>query len=95
MKKTSNVLQIKQLHFYDIDLNFERCQLIAKSISDDGKLQLWDCKITKPGYEAFSIKLENKHVIQFKERIHCFFQPYHNYIQQHIYIYAKIKPKKP
>ena len=45
-------------------LDRDWCQLIAKSISNEGKLTISNCKITKPGYEAFSIELGDKHVIR-------------------------------
>ena len=47
-----------------MDLNCECGQLVAKSISNDGIMVLNECKITKPGYEAFSIGLRNKQVIK-------------------------------
>ena len=47
-----------------MDLNDECGQLVAKSISNDGILRLQQCKITKPGYESFSVGLGNKQVIK-------------------------------
>ena len=40
-----------------MDLNCECGQLVAKCISNDGRLTLQECKITKPGYESFSVGL--------------------------------------
>ena len=50
-----------------MDLNCEYGQLVAKCISNDGILKLGECKITKPEYEAFSVGLGNKQVIQLFE----------------------------
>ena len=47
-----------------MDLDRDCCQFIAKSISNDGKLTLHECNITKPGYEAFSVELRDKQVIK-------------------------------
>ena len=47
-----------------MDIDNEFAQLIAKNISNDGKLSLNDCKIMKSGYETFSVALVNKHVIK-------------------------------
>ena len=47
-----------------MDLNCECGQLVAKCISNDGKLVLDKYKITKPEYEAFSVGLGNKQVIK-------------------------------
>ena len=47
-----------------MDIDHEFTQLIAKSISNDGKLSLNDCQITKPDYETFSVALGDKHVIK-------------------------------
>ena len=47
-----------------MDLNCECGQLVAKSISNDGILVLQECKITKLGYESFSVGLGNKQVIK-------------------------------
>ena len=47
-----------------MDFNGECGQLVAKSISNDGRLTLQECKITKPGYESFSVGLGNKQVIK-------------------------------
>ena len=98
-EKILNVFQIKEIHFDLIDFDFERCQLIAKSISDDGILHFRDCKFTKPGYEAFSVELGNKHVIQFRKKIYCFFDHatiiYSNTHSYNSYnIHTKIIPKE-
>ena len=47
-----------------IDLDHDCSQFIAKIISNDGKLTLWGCEMTKPGYEAFSVELGDKQVIK-------------------------------
>ena len=47
-----------------MDLNCECGQLVAKSISNDGRLELQEGKITKLGYESFSVELGNKQVIK-------------------------------
>ena len=47
-----------------MDINCECGQLVAKCISNDGTLVLEECKITKPGYESFSVGLGNKQVIK-------------------------------
>ena len=57
-------MQIKQILFDSMDLNGECGQLVAKSISNDGILGLQECKITKPGYESFSVGFGNKQVIK-------------------------------
>ena len=57
-------MQIKEIELRSIDLDFDCGQFIAKSISNDGKLTLWDCKMTKLGYEAFNVKLGDKQVIK-------------------------------
>ena len=63
MWKIFNVLQIKEIHLYSIDLDRDCGQFIAKTLSNDGKLTLKNCKTTKPGYEAFSVGLGDKQVI--------------------------------
>ena len=57
-------MQIKEINLKFIDLDHNCGQFIAKSISNDGTLSLWNCKTTKPGYEAFSIELGDKQVIK-------------------------------
>ena len=47
-----------------MDIDNEFAQLIAKSISNDGELELDQCKITKPDHKAFSVALGDKHVIK-------------------------------
>ena len=47
-----------------MDFNCECSQLVAKSIGNDGILVLQECKITKLGYESFSVELGNKQVIK-------------------------------
>ena len=47
-----------------MDFNCECGQLVAKSISNDGRLGFQECKITKLGYESFSVGLGNKQVIK-------------------------------
>ena len=47
-----------------MDFDCECGQLVARSISNHGELRLVKCKITKPGYEAFSVGLGDKHVIK-------------------------------
>ena len=46
----------------DIDNNF--AQIIANSISNDGKLRLYECKTLKLEYEAFGVALGDKHVVK-------------------------------
>ena len=57
-------MQIKEIWFNSMHLNCECGQLVAKSISNDGIFVLQECKITKPGYESFSVGLGNKQVIK-------------------------------
>ena len=59
-----NVLQIKEIHLTSIDFDCDWCQFIAISISNGGILMLKECKITKPGYEAFGIELGYRQVIE-------------------------------
>ena len=48
-----------------MDLNCECGQLVAKSIiSNNGTLILRECKLTKPGYKAFSVGLGDKQVVK-------------------------------
>ena len=56
-------MQIKEIDLRSIDFDHDCGQFIAKSISNNGKLKLWDCKMTKPGYDAFSVELGDKQVI--------------------------------
>ena len=49
-----------------MDIDNEFAQIIAKSISNDGKLSLYECKILKLEYEAFGVALGDKHVIKNK-----------------------------
>ena len=44
-------------------------QIIAKSISNDGKLSLDGCKITNSDFAAFSIALGDKHVISLLKSV--------------------------
>ena len=63
-QKAFNVLQIKEIELFSIDINHDCGHFIAKNISNDGKLSLTRCKMTKPGYEGFSVELGNKQVIK-------------------------------
>ena len=48
-----------------MDLDCACGQLVARSISNHGGLIVLNkCKITKPGYEVFSVELGDKHVIK-------------------------------
>ena len=55
-------MQIKEIVLSSIDCDRDCGELIAKSINNEMKLTLNECKMTKPGYEAFSVKLGNKQV---------------------------------
>ena len=57
------VLQIKEIKLWYIDLVRGCCQVIGKSISNDGTLELENCKITQFDFEAFSAQLGDKKVI--------------------------------
>ena len=57
-------LQIRNIYLWSIDLDRDCGQFIAKTISNDGKLTLNECKTTKPGYEALSVGLGDKQVIK-------------------------------
>ena len=57
------VLQIKEIKLWYIDLVRGCCQFIGKSISNDGTLELENCKITQFDFEAFSAQLGDKKVI--------------------------------
>ena len=61
--KPLTVLQIKEIVLYDIDLDLGWCQFIGKSISNDGKLILENCKTTEFDFEGFSAQLGDKQVI--------------------------------
>ena len=63
-QKPLTVLQIKEIDLFDIDLDRGCSQFIGKSISNDGKLKLSKCKITKPGFEALNAELGDKQVIK-------------------------------
>ena len=64
LSKALIVLQINKIVFSSIDFTRDCGKLIAKSISNDGKLTLNKCKMTKPGYEAFRAELGDKQVIK-------------------------------
>ena len=57
------VLQIKEIKLSYIDLDRSCCQFIGKSISNDGTLELENCKTTQFDFEAFSAQLGDKQVI--------------------------------
>ena len=58
-------MQIEHICFDSMDLNCECGQLVAKSIiRNEGTLILQECKLTKPGYKAFSVGLGDKQVIK-------------------------------
>ena len=57
------VLQIKEIKLWYIDLVRGCCQFIGKSISNDGTLELENCKTTQFDFEAFSAQLGDKQVI--------------------------------
>ena len=57
-------MQIKEIYLDAIDLDRNCSQFIAKSISNNGKLTLWCCEMTKPGYDAFNVELGDKQVIK-------------------------------
>ena len=57
------VLQIKEIKLWYIDLDRSCCQFIGKSISNDGTLELENCKTTQFDFEAFSAQLGDKQVI--------------------------------
>ena len=57
-------MQIKEIYLGAIHLDTNCNQFIAKSISNDGKLSLWGCEMTKSGYNAFSVELGDKQVIK-------------------------------
>ena len=49
-----------KLSFIDFDC---ACgQFIAKNISNDGELTLYECKTTKPGFETLNVELGDKQV---------------------------------
>ena len=62
-QKPLTVLQIKEIKLWKIDLDRVWCQFIGKSISNDGTLELKNCKTTKFDFEAFSAQLGDKQVI--------------------------------
>ena len=57
-------MQIKEIGLSMIDLDRGCGQFTGKSISNDGKLTLGPCKITKPGFEALNAELGDKQVIK-------------------------------
>ena len=57
------VLQIKEIKLSYIDLDRGWWQFIGKSISNDGTLELENCKTTQFDFEAFSAQLGDKQVI--------------------------------
>ena len=58
-------MQIEEINIFSMDIDNEIAQLIAKSISNNGKLSLDECKMTKIDYKSFSVALDDKHVIKF------------------------------
>ena len=48
-----------------MDIDNEFAQLIAKRISNNGKLSLRNCKLMKLVHESFIVALNDKHVIKF------------------------------
>ena len=62
-QKPLTVLQIKEIVLSLIDLDRVWCQFIGKSISNDGTLELKNCKTNKFDFEAFSAQLGDKQVI--------------------------------
>ena len=63
-QKPLTVLQIKEIKLNDIDLDRSGCQFIGRSISNDGKLELWRSEITETGFEALIAQLGDKQVIK-------------------------------
>ena len=57
-------MQIEEIDISSMDIDNEFAQLIAKSISNNGKLSLVDCKMTKIEYQSFSVAFDDKHVIK-------------------------------
>ena len=57
-------MQIKEIDIFCMDVDNDFAQIIAKSVCNDGKLSLFESKITKPEYEAFGVALGDKHVIK-------------------------------
>ena len=57
-------MQIKEIVLFHINLDRGCGQFIGKSISNDGKLTLSECKITEPGFEALNAELGDKQVIK-------------------------------
>ena len=62
-------MQIKEINISSMDIDNEFAQLIAKNISNDGKVFLENCKLTKPDYETFSLALGDKHVIKMLKSV--------------------------
>ena len=58
-------MQIKEIELNSIDFDRDCCEFVAKSIKNEEKLTLNECKMTKPGYEAFCVELGNKQVIKY------------------------------
>ena len=58
-------MQIEEIDIFSMDIDNEIAQLIAKTISNNGKLSLDECKMTKIDYKSFSVALDDKHVIKF------------------------------
>ena len=56
-------MQIKEIVLSGIHLDCGWCQFIGKNISNDGKLELDYCTITRFDFEAFSAQLGDKQVI--------------------------------
>ena len=57
-------MQIKEIDIFCMDVDNDFAQIIAKSVCNDGKLSLFESKITKPEYEIFGVALGDKHVIK-------------------------------
>ena len=63
-QKHINILKIKEVVVESTDACNECTQIIAKSINNDGKLKLSDCKMTKHECKSVSVELGDKHVIK-------------------------------
>ena len=58
-------MPIEKINISSMDIDNEFAQLIAKRISNNGKLSLRNCKLMKLVHESFIVALNDKHVIKF------------------------------
>ena len=56
------ILQIKQIDFFDINIDENWAHLVGKCISNDGEMTFKRCQITKHASKTLCVALGDKHV---------------------------------